>query len=120
MKRILAGLVLALFTAVAFAQLNPFTPNTAQSTTVSVTTSSATTTLPTTVAFATNIELQNVGANTVFVEFGTSSVTAAVATGYPILSGQSKIITVPNTTTSIAAITGTSTSTLYVSIGKGQ
>lgn len=58
--------------------------------TVSVTGSSSTTAL---VGGGDSIEVQNTSATvTVFVETGSASVTAAVASGYPILPGQSKVI----------------------------
>jgi hypothetical protein len=65
------------------------------------------------------LELQNTGAVTVFVNLGASAVTAAV-TDYPVLAGQSKLITRnPDSHTHLAAITASGTATLYVTIGRG-
>jgi hypothetical protein len=65
------------------------------------------------------LEVQNTGAVTVFVNLGTSAVTAAV-TDYPVLAGQSKLITRnPDGHTYLAAITASGTATVYVTIGRG-
>lgn len=66
------------------------------------------------------LELQNPGTSTIFVRPGLSTVTAAVASGYPVLQGQSKVITVGNSVTHIACITASATVTLYVTPGWGN
>jgi hypothetical protein len=54
------------------------------------------------------------------VETGASTIEATTTTGYPILAGQSKVITVAPTTTHIACIVASSTHTLYVTVGSGN
>lgn len=56
-----------------------------------------------------------------FIKFGDSAVTAAI-TDTPILPGTQKVFTVPSdgSVTHIAAITGTSTATIYATSGEGQ
>lgn len=120
MRKYLIATLLAFAATFAFAS-PPFAPTATGTKTVAVSNVSAATAL-----FAPpfnsqyQIELQNAGSVTVFVEFGTSGATAAVATGYPILAGQSKLVTVNATVTYVAALTASSTSTLYVTIGQGE
>lgn len=64
------------------------------------------------------LEVQNASANTIFVKVGTSAVTAAI-TDYPVLGGMSKLIGIGDSVTTAAAITGTSTATVYFSRGEG-
>lgn len=92
----------------------PFSPG--STTTVAVTTTTASGALP---GGGSVIEVQNVGTVTVFVVLGASTVTATNA-GYPILAGQSKMIS-RNVIlhTHIAAIAGTGTATLYATTGEG-
>jgi hypothetical protein len=90
----------------------PFAPG--ATTTISVTTSSGTGTLT---GDGLMVEIQNAGSVTVFVAF---AATAAVATGYPILAGQSKVVSRGPGQTTLAAITASSTATLYATVGDGQ
>lgn len=57
-----------------------------------------------------------------YINFGTNTVTAAIATGHPILAGSVQTFTVPaNINTHCAAITGTAGSaTLIFSVGYGE
>lgn len=120
MKRLLAGLLLA-FMSLAGAEVLPITPVYQGSKTISCASSTAATALPTTIAQQkANLELQNAGAATIFVEWGGSTIQATTTTGYPVLAGQSKVITVPPTTTHIACIVASSTHTLYVTVGSGN
>lgn len=66
------------------------------------------------------IEISNAGSVAVFVQPGISTVTATVAASYPILAGQTKVITVPYTTTHLACISASGTQTVYVSTGFGD
>lgn len=118
MKRLIALFFLLPF-AVFAADVQPITPVAAGSKTISCTSSSAATILPS-VAFQNQLELQNAGSVPIFVEVGLSTVTAAVATGYPVLPGQSKVISVSNTITHIACIVAVTTTTLYVTVGTGN
>lgn len=119
MKRLLA--LALLFVGTAFADVLPITPVAAGTTTITAGVASAAAALPATIQFQHQVELQNNGTAVIFVEFCNSSTcAAAVATGYPILVGQSKVVTVPGDTTTIATISGTASQTLYVTIGTGQ
>lgn len=94
--------------------MNPFSPG--PTVTLAVTTTTGRVALTGT---GPSLEVQNAGAVTMFVKLGSSSVTAAV-TDYPILPGQSKVIGVDvSTQTHIAAITASSTATLYATTGQG-
>jgi hypothetical protein len=94
-RHILAALLL-IAAPIVYA-LNPITPVTAGSKTISATTSSAATALAT-----------------------STLITGAVATGYPVLSGQTKVVTVPANVTHVATITGSGTATVYVTLGQGE
>lgn len=102
------------------ADVMPITPATAGSKTISCTSSSAATALPTAAVGMTQLELQNAGTVYIFVEVGTSTVSAAVATGYPVGPSQDKVITIPPTTTHVACIVSATTTTLYATIGQGN
>lgn len=65
------------------------------------------------------IRLYNAGAATVFVEFGTVAVNAAVATGFPLPPGAVEVFRVDNTQTYVAAITASGSATLYATPGYG-
>lgn len=67
------------------------------------------------------LEIQNAGTVAVFVETGSISTTAAVvASGYPILAGQSKVITVGPRITHVGCISASGTQTVYVTVGTGN
>jgi hypothetical protein len=66
------------------------------------------------------LEISNAGTVAVFVETGDSTVAATVATGYPILPGQCKVITIKPTATYVGVISGSGTQTVYVSVGVGE
>jgi hypothetical protein len=90
--------------------------------TVSVTGASAATALPT-AGYDTvrQLEISNAGTVAVFVETGVSTVTAAVATGYPVLPNQCKVITIKSTATHVAIIGASAgPTTVYVSTGIGE
>ncbi len=83
---------------------------------VSATAASSAQTLP---ADALCLELQNDGNSTCFVRWGASAQTA-VTTDYPVLPGQSKIVSCDQGTLSVAAICASGESTtLYVTPGVG-
>lgn len=66
------------------------------------------------------VVFQNAGPNTVFVTFGSSTVTATTA-NFPVLNGQSLQLTRPADSTHVAAIcAATQTATLYVTPGEGD
>lgn len=69
-------------------------------------------------AAATALEIQHNGTAVAFVRVGTGAQTA-VATDYPILPGQSKIITKPVGADTFAAIATAGAGTLYVTSGEG-
>lgn len=119
MKRLFACFLLLLsFGAMA---LDPFQFQPGGSIAISVTNSSAATALFGPMGEKRNLELQNAGTIAVFVEFCPSSTcTAATATSYPVLPGQSKMVTIQPSTTHIAAIATSGTQTLYVAVGIGE
>lgn len=119
MKRFLAGLLLLMsFTAAA---LDPFQFQPGGSVTISVTSSSTATALFGPAGEKRNVELQNAGAVAVFVEFCSSSTcTATAATSYPVLPGQSKMVTIQPNVTYVGAIAASGTQTLYVAVGIGE
>ena len=65
-----------------------------------------------------SVRLLNNGSQTVFVEFGTSGVTAALATSMPLLPYTVETFALDNSTTHIAAIAALSGSTLYITTGE--
>lgn len=111
----------ALMVASAVALAGPFEPKATGGKTISATTSSAATAVsePTTTPDF-QLEITNKGSADVFLEFGASGVTAAVATGYVVLSGQTKVVTLPLAATHVAAITASGTATVYVHTGRGE
>lgn len=112
--------ILALTASLSFADVPPIAPVIAGSKTISCTAAGVSTALPTTIAQQKNLELQNAGNVVIFVETGDSTVTAAVATGYPVMPGQSKVISVASTITHVACIVAVTTTTLYVTVGSGN
>lgn len=92
-----------------------------KSQTISVTTSSANTTLSVGGDF-THYELNNNGTDVVFIEWVTTSVTAAtVAASYPILPGQCKTVPrLPTSSTQIACISKSGTQELFITPGQVQ
>lgn len=93
----------------------PFTP--AATVTVPVTTVTSRVALPTpkkNQVLVTNAA----GGSLAFIKFGDLNVTAAI-TDTPILPGTAYIFTIAPGVTHIAAITGTSTATVYATLGEG-
>lgn len=85
--------------------------------TLSVTSSSGTATLN---SGASVVEVQNAGSQTAFVRIGASaSVGSATTADYPVLPGQSKLISKAPGEDTLAGITASGTTTLYVSSGEG-
>jgi hypothetical protein len=99
--------------------LNPFHASNPSSTITVGTSSAATALVGSAGTMRMVVELQNAGSAVVFVDFGPSTVATAVATGYPILPGQSKLVTINAGATHIATISGTASQTLYVTVGMG-
>lgn len=97
----------------------PFTPG--ASVTLAATTTSGTSSA-TALPLPTNrqVLVSNAGTVAAFVQFGTSTVEALVATSLPVLAGSNLVLTLPAAVTHVAAITGTSTATVYVTVGHGQ
>lgn len=62
------------------------------------------------------VEVQNAGSVPVFVKFGA----AAAMTDYPILPGQSKLLTRDPTAQTLAAIAGSGNAMIYVTTGEGM
>lgn len=120
MKRLLA-LFLLFFVPLAFAadSKEPFTPKPAGCVTLSVTNTSAATALVT--PGAPNVIIYNAGTQRAFVEFCTSSsCTATVAASFPTDMGQKEALGLPANTSHVAAITASSTATVYACVGVGN
>lgn len=98
--------------------VSPFTPNRAATKTITVAATTAAVQLaqPGTDQ---QIMVSSLAANAIaFVEFGPSTIAAAVATATPILPGRVYTFSVGPDTTHIATI-GTAANTLYVTSGAG-
>lgn len=75
-----------------------------------------------------DVELTNAGNAAAWVAFDIVSTVAAVipvagtpANGYPLLPGQSKVVSIGSATTYMAAITASgTTTTLYAAVGQGS
>lgn len=67
------------------------------------------------------IRIMNNGTATVWVDFGVSDVTAALATGMPVGVGVTEVVTIPNygATAYAAAIAAGSTGSIYFTLGEG-
>lgn len=118
MKKVFAFFLLC-FSTLVLGDL-PFTPINASTKTLACGVATSNVALPTTITTQTaSLEIQNAGTVPVFVDWGASTITAVIATGYPILAGQSKVITVAPTTVSIACITTIANQTVYISTGSG-
>ena len=97
---------------------NSFNPTYQGSVTITVTTSSAATAL--THPGRSRVVVYNAGSEIVFLEFGASGVASAVASGYPVGPGMKETISIDPANTHVAAISGTTGQTLYVSVGAGE
>lgn len=89
---------------------------------LAVTSTSAAVTIPTSNP---TLEIQNEGDVTAFIAWHPTAATATVPTGtaartcYPILPGHAKTITVEEGHASIAAITASGSTTIYITTGEG-
>lgn len=96
---------------------NLFSPKTAGTVSIAATTSSAAVALG---SAGKVIRIYNADAtNIAFVEFGGSGVTASASASMPIGPGQVAGITRAESVTHVAAITGSSTATVYFTPGDG-
>jgi len=66
-----------------------------------------------------NVRVSNSGLTAVFINFGTSSVTATLAAGIPIQPGTSEVFEVSGANTYFAALTESGTSRINVTRGEG-
>lgn len=102
-----------------------FTPAPTKTLAFASTTSSATAALPTTGAITRTFRIKNTDStNVVFVDFGISTITAAIPTGatpggMPIGPGETIGISPPSTWTHMAVIAAAGTPTVYVTPGDG-
>jgi hypothetical protein len=106
-----------LFASVALAV--PFAPITAATRNLACASSTASAALASAVTNPQQVVAFNSGTATIFVEFGTSGVTAATTTGYPIGAGMKESLTVSQAT-HFACIVASGTQTLYVTLGSGD
>lgn len=101
------------------ANLHPFRPTLVGTVNVSATTSSQAVALATSPVFRKDVVITNTGTTTAFVEFGGSAVTAAAASGLPVL-GPGQIRVHAGDATHAAVIMASSTATVYFSAGVGD
>lgn len=94
-----------------------FSPSPGQTVNIAVSNTSGTVALPTKLPDG-YLRLFNAGASTVFVAIGSSTITASATADMPLVTGATIIIDRGNATT-LAAITATSTATLYATAGEG-
>ncbi len=101
--------------------VSPFSPG--NSLIVAVTATSAGRTLP--AGSGTNLYVQNIGANDVWIAVGTAAVIAIAATAagtsasMPLANGGKVMLTIDTSVTTLAAIAATAAS-LYVTRGQGR
>lgn len=99
--------------------VQPFSPQTAGTITVSVTQSAASTAFPT--LNASCYLVQNVGPNTAFHTVTVAAATASVSTSVPIAAGAIMVFSMPEGAAFFNNICNTSqTATVYVTPGEGQ
>ena len=100
--------------------LAPFAPNTAATVTVACTTTSGSTRVAL-VGSSRQAIVQSAfdSPSIAFFEFGTSTGTAATATGLPIQPGVVMTLNIPKDATHVIGITAATTATLYVTTGDG-
>lgn len=118
------GYLLLLVCGLALAEpkpVGPFAPNTGGTVVVAATTTSGSTTvaLVGNGAQVTISSLPTSGA-TAYCEMGTSTVTAAVATGFPVFPGVVMTVARSSGVTHVACITSASTATIYYTTGEGS
>lgn len=65
-----------------------------------------------------SIRVLNKGSNTIFIAIGDSTVTAAVATGMPILPYSVETFMLPNGSTHVACISDATGNVMYVTTGE--
>lgn len=66
-----------------------------------------------------SIRVVNAGTQTVFLKFGSSASVASTTTSLPMLANTVEVFVLDNDTTAIAAIAGSTGSTIYVDVGQG-
>lgn len=100
----------------------PFSPSPSGTVTLAVTSVTGNIALPTAVGDGPVAVTSAVGSTICFISFGSSSITATAPNGtsgsYPILPGTTQVLDRGNAT-NVAAITASSTATLYFTTGQG-
>lgn len=66
------------------------------------------------------IRIVNVGTNVVFINIGTSGVTATTTTSIPLLPNSAEVFFLRRENTHVAAIAGATGNTLYITTGESQ
>lgn len=126
MKKFILTLALTLLTiaapALAENNLQPFYPLTNTPIIMAATTSSGAAASQITAAEtpSSSALVVNTGSVTAFVAFGTSAITVAATTGIPIPPNVPMYFTLDNNHQYVAAITGTSTASVYIVAGRGS
>jgi len=86
---------------------------------VAVTAASQALTIPD-VPFGTrSLRLANIGTQTVFIDFGTTSGTASLTTSIPLIANTSEVFTIDNNITYVNVIAASTGSTMYATYGEG-
>lgn len=65
------------------------------------------------------LRMANVGTQTIFIDFVTTTGTAVATTSIPLLANTVEVFTLGNDITHVSAIAGTTGSTLYITYGEG-
>lgn len=95
----------------------PFKPFLGLTKNISVTTSTAEITIS---GSPQQLVLTNTGTVVCFVRWGVGTQTAVATTDLPILPGSASVVSCPGSTTNVAAITASGSTTLYVTPGNGE
>lgn len=100
--------------------IRPFEPIPSQNTAnIAVTGASQVLAVPVAGQGTRSIRVLNSGTQIIFIVFGISTSTAAVATAMPILANSAEIFTLPNNVTHVAVIASATGSTMYITVGEG-
>lgn len=103
--------------------MNPFHPIPNSTVSISATTTSANVALQKVPSGKFHLRIHNAGPSTIFFNRGPDSTIAATTSNMPVPSGAVEVITINNTDASpvnyVAAITASSTATVYFTLGWG-
>jgi hypothetical protein len=66
-----------------------------------------------------SVRVANIGSQTIFIKFGTANTTVSATSGTPMIPNSVETFLLRNEVTHIAAIAGSTGSTMYVTVGEG-